>query len=130
MFLGEEVVLHDVASKVVMWVDRFVTIGDTVVQYDPGHAALPWATFKFLLQVVLSDERTMGEMLVGLEKVGALINRCAVYEQIFHDVDYEAVRNLEEALLRLYVAIVRFLLEARTVYGQNGAGEYSAHIHT
>lgn len=26
-------------------------IGDTIVQYDPGHAALPWAAVRFVLQV-------------------------------------------------------------------------------
>ena len=46
----EQIILHDVASKVVMWAERFITIGDIVAQYDPVHAALPWAGFRFLLQ--------------------------------------------------------------------------------
>ncbi len=38
-------------DKVVHWVQEFVAIGDTIVTYDPGHAALPWAAMRFLLQV-------------------------------------------------------------------------------
>ena len=38
-------------DKVVHWVQEFVAIGDTIVTYDPGHAALPWAAVRFLLQV-------------------------------------------------------------------------------
>ena len=38
-------------DKVIHWVQEFVAIGDTIVTYDPGHAALPWAAMRFLLQV-------------------------------------------------------------------------------
>jgi len=48
---GDDIVLRDVAMKIVQWVDKFKQIGDIAVQYDPGHAALPWAVFRFLLQV-------------------------------------------------------------------------------
>jgi len=49
---GENIVLRDIAMKIVQWVDKFKQIGDIVLQSDPGHAALPWAAFRFLLQVV------------------------------------------------------------------------------
>jgi hypothetical protein len=49
---GEDIVLHDVGMKIVNWIDKFKQIGDIAVQYDPGHAALPWAAFRFLLEVV------------------------------------------------------------------------------
>ena len=48
---GEEVVLRDVGMKILHWADRFKQIGDIIVQYDPAHAAIPWAGFRFLLQV-------------------------------------------------------------------------------
>lgn len=52
---GEEtVVLRDLFSKIVTWIDRFKEFGDIVVQYDPAHAALPWAGVRFLLQVLTS----------------------------------------------------------------------------
>lgn len=38
-------------DKLVHWVQEFVAIGDTLVTYDPGHAAIPWAAMRFLLQV-------------------------------------------------------------------------------
>jgi hypothetical protein len=48
---GEKVVIRDVLDKVMAWVDKFKMIGDVVVQYDPVHAALPWAGVRFFLQV-------------------------------------------------------------------------------
>jgi hypothetical protein len=48
---GETVIFVDLFSKVIKWIDLFKQVGDTVVQYDPVHAALPWAGVRFLLQV-------------------------------------------------------------------------------
>ena len=48
---GQTVILRDLFSKIVVWIDHFKEIGDIVVQYDPVHAALPWAGVRFLLQV-------------------------------------------------------------------------------
>ena len=48
---GEFVVLYDVYEKMVKWVNKFKEVGDIAMQYDPGHAALPWAAVRFFLQV-------------------------------------------------------------------------------
>ena len=48
---GEKVILRDVFAKIVHWVNVFKQVGDAAVQYDPGHAALPWAGVRFILQV-------------------------------------------------------------------------------
>ena len=50
-FRGETIVMRDVGRKILQWVDKFKEIGDIIIQYDPGHAALPWAGFRFLLKV-------------------------------------------------------------------------------
>lgn len=50
---GEIVILRDVLDKVMVWVNKFKEIGDLAIQYDPAHAALPWAGIRFLLQVSL-----------------------------------------------------------------------------
>jgi len=51
LWKGEDVFLKDVASKLVGWISKFTDIGDIVIQYDPGHSAIPWAGFRLLLKV-------------------------------------------------------------------------------
>ena len=51
-FRGDEIVLKDIGMEILRWVDNFKQIGDIVVQYDPVHAALPWAGFRILLKVL------------------------------------------------------------------------------
>lgn len=48
---GEVIILRDLLEKVVVWVNKFKQVMDVAVQYDPLHAALPWAAVRFLLQV-------------------------------------------------------------------------------
>ena len=124
-FREEEVVLRDVGIKILRWVDMFKQIGDTVVQYDPVHAALPWAVFRFLLQVCLRKQENVDAVLIGLEKTACLIDRCAIYESLCTD-DSAASKNLERSILRLYTAILKFL--AKSVKMLNG--EYSVFGHS
>jgi hypothetical protein len=48
---GEVIILRDVFEKIIKWINTVKTIGDIVIQYDPGHAALPWAGLSLLMQV-------------------------------------------------------------------------------
>jgi len=47
----DAIVLRDVFSKISTWLQKLVEVGDVAVNYDPGHAALPWAGIRFLLKV-------------------------------------------------------------------------------
>jgi hypothetical protein len=53
-FREDVVVMKDIAMKVLRWVHKFRDISDIAIQYDPVHAALPWAAFQFLLKVNMS----------------------------------------------------------------------------
>jgi hypothetical protein len=53
----ETVIVADIFGKVIKWLDVFKQIGDTAVQYDPVHAALPWAGVRFLLQVRITQSQ-------------------------------------------------------------------------
>jgi hypothetical protein len=38
-------------SNIIDWLQKFKQVGDIAVNFDPVHAALPWAAFRLLLQV-------------------------------------------------------------------------------
>jgi hypothetical protein len=48
---GKTIILFDVFEKIARWVNKLKEIGDAVMQYDPGYAALPWAAMRFFIQV-------------------------------------------------------------------------------
>ncbi|KAI5813443.1 hypothetical protein BZA77DRAFT_358084 [Pyronema omphalodes] len=43
-------------QKLIKWMDRFKEVGDIIVQYDAGHAALPWAGVRLLLKVIMPTD--------------------------------------------------------------------------
>lgn len=50
-FGGRQIILRDIAMKIIGWLRAFQQVGDVVAEADPTHAALPWAIIKLLLQV-------------------------------------------------------------------------------
>jgi hypothetical protein len=48
---GDTIILRDLFEKTVIWINKFKEIGSIAVQFDPVHAALPWAGVCFFLQV-------------------------------------------------------------------------------
>ena len=51
---GKQIILRDVAEKIMIWINRFKSNSETAGNYAPGNASLPWAAVRFLLQVLLS----------------------------------------------------------------------------
>ncbi|KAI5782140.1 hypothetical protein FPQ18DRAFT_283943, partial [Pyronema domesticum] len=111
-FKGEIIILRDIAMKFLGWIDRFKEIGDIIVQFDPVHAALTWAVFRFLLKVCMDNHKTMDAIFVGLENIAGLIYRCTVYELLYLSENSCGSKNLEKSMLRLYIAILKFLAKA------------------
>ncbi|MCJ1329428.1 hypothetical protein MMC10_006108 [Thelotrema lepadinum] len=64
---GREIILRDLVAKVVEYIEKFQSIGDAIVNFDPVHCALPWAAVKLLLQVSLT--RLLLGLLVGSDKL-------------------------------------------------------------
>ena len=130
-FRGKEIIVRDVAYKLLTWVDKFKAVGDIAIQYDPAHAALPWAGVRFLLQVCLrtpfflsgdtsnarqiavNQKEGMEAVLVGLEQVVIPLVRCAIYEKLYLSSALSITEQLKFFLKELYLAILKFLAYAR-----------------
>lgn len=104
--------MRDIAGKLIGWLDTFKLVGDIMVNFDPVHAALPWAGVRFLLQAAVGEHEQMGELLLIIEKVSCLIKRGEVYEKLYQPgpmFDDKALQGFHEEMVRLYVLILRKL---------------------
>ena len=52
---SKEVNVREKAEKLVSWIVKFKEVVDIAVQYDPVHAALPWAGMRLILNACLSQ---------------------------------------------------------------------------
>ena len=72
-FDGREIIVRDVIEKIIGWIRRFREVGDTIVQYDPGHSALPWAAVRFVLEAAINDVDTSCDLLEDIEMISRLL---------------------------------------------------------
>jgi ankyrin repeat domain-containing protein 50 len=74
-----------------------------------------------LAKTVVAESQQMGALLVGLDTVTNLINRCKIYEILYLNDGQagQAFSNLEIALVKLYAAMLRFLASANVLYDSN-----------
>ncbi|KAH6698408.1 hypothetical protein BKA61DRAFT_682441 [Leptodontidium sp. MPI-SDFR-AT-0119] len=112
---GEKVILRDVLGKVAKWISLFKEVGDVVVSYDPGHAALPWALVRFILQASIGDLEKYDFVVENLEIVSRSICRCRIVQQLYLDRHTSAAKDeLELTLVKLYGAILLYLSKAKS----------------
>ena len=116
---GQKIVLWKVLEKVMKWVNRFKEVGDLAVQYDPGHAALPWAVVRFVLQVSVSSVETFGHMLDGVELTTRIIAIYAEVERTCLRGVSKLKTHLANALVKLYAAVLTYLAKASHYFGQS-----------
>lgn len=64
---GDIIIVRDVLEKIVRWIEKFKETGDMIVQYDPGHAALPWAAVRFLLRIAVSEVQLFAALVEDCE---------------------------------------------------------------
>ncbi|RPB20958.1 hypothetical protein L211DRAFT_462101, partial [Terfezia boudieri ATCC MYA-4762] len=109
---SRRIIVRDLADKLINWVSKFVAVGDILVQYDPGHAAIPWAMVRFILQSAIVHRERMAEIVTNTEYLGNLIVRCVAYEELY--LGESKPRNyssLKLAVEKLYLEILKFLVE-------------------
>lgn len=106
---GHTYIVRDYLEKIIAWVERFKAVGDVAVQYDPAHAALPWACVRFFLQAAVDNVRAFGIMAENMSQVVNLIAQSAIVEDLYLGRNLRVARLLEQSLTRLYARILRFL---------------------
>ncbi|KAJ6021158.1 ankyrin repeat-containing domain protein [Penicillium herquei] len=113
---GKELVIRDVCAKIAAYVKKFTEVVDIAVQYDPVHAALPWAGVRLLLQLAFASFEAFGAIVEGLEKATRLIARSGILEALMARYDKtitDVKKNLEQELVNLYSTVLGFLCKAK-----------------
>lgn len=78
--------------------------------------------------MTVNDVQTFGAIAEGLELISNLITRCAIMEELYlRTLTGTMAKNiaesqLKQAILKLYVAILKYLSNARRYYDRNTAG--------
>jgi hypothetical protein len=119
-FLGRTYSLTDIYSSTISWLDKFKDVGDVAVQFDPMHAALPWAATRLVLHFIVAYGENMESAMVIIEKTSRIIRRCSVYEYLCvgkqdhgngdGGSEMSMCEQVEDLLLELYVLVLKTLV--------------------
>lgn len=125
---GKKVIVRDVLSKIAHWIEMFKSVGDQVISYDPGHAALPRAGIRFLLQIAINDFNKFDFVVQGAERIARMAARYRILEKIYVEQPFDSARKLGEAIVRVYELIIKYLVQARRFFEQRAACEFPTAI--
>ncbi|KAL6792575.1 hypothetical protein GGI42DRAFT_364041 [Trichoderma sp. SZMC 28013] len=118
---GQTIIIRDILEKLSNWVQKLLAVGDVIIQYDPIHAALPWAAIKLIMQATINDIEIFGHVLSSLENISNLIAQCQLIEVIYlaekRKQSGELFRQLSECITDLYAAILGYLASIMHYYG-------------
>ena len=117
--LADLVLWPQVFDKIAGYINKFKETADVVVQYDPVHAALPWAGVRLLLQMATGDTQTYGAMLDGVEVVSDVIAKTRIIERDYLNGRSAFKNQLVKAIVKLYAAVLKYLAQAHHYYSQN-----------
>ncbi|SCO87393.1 related to vegetatible incompatibility protein HET-E-1 [Fusarium oxysporum] len=109
-------------DNIIRWLDKFKGIGDVVSSFDPGHAALPWAAFRFILQAILAEREQADTVLELLASTPHFVFSGRVLEMVYTQesmhiggtqnevkLSQQGLDNLREELIKLYSALLSAL---------------------
>ncbi|MCJ1435564.1 hypothetical protein MMC27_004938 [Xylographa pallens] len=113
---GEVIILRDIFEKIISWIQKFKDVGDMAMQYDPGHAALPWAGIRFLLQVTVNDIQAFGAMAEGLESITHMITQSALIEVLYLGDKSAARDEVENAIITLYAKVLLYISKTKRYF--------------
>ncbi|KAK9443482.1 Ankyrin repeat-containing domain protein [Metarhizium brunneum] len=109
---GREIVIRDVLDKLSACITKFISIGDIIVQYDPVHAALPWAAARFVLQVAVDDPETFDLVLFYIERLVYYITISSIFDVQYLQPKHhllDVYPQLFEAIETLQTNVLKFL---------------------
>ena len=138
---GNTMKIRDIFAKITKWIEKFIEVGDVAVQYDPGHASLPWAAVRFVLkvghnfrylllmalkltaQVSVNDVQKFAVVLEGVEMISNLLVRNDIYTTLYLRDNAATTNEIKRCMVDLYTSVLSFLAKAKRYYMQNTPSE-------
>ncbi|KAH8120876.1 hypothetical protein FP744_10001343 [Trichoderma asperellum] len=102
----------------------FLTMaGDIAINFAPPQASAPWAIAKGVLQIPVKQSDQMAALAGTVQCFIRIVRRGQLYELLYNTktTDENAVLNLHDALLDLYVAAIELLARSDNLIGSGVA---------
>ncbi|KAJ5155849.1 hypothetical protein N7492_008652 [Penicillium capsulatum] len=116
---GKEYPVRDLFQSIAQWIQKFKELGDAAVAFDPTHAGVPWAAIRFLLDAGIDEVEKYSSIFEGVGIVSEFITRYGEVERKQLRGTSTFKTQLAEKLVKLYVAALEFLADAKHFYSMS-----------
>jgi hypothetical protein len=79
--------------------------------------------------MAVNDSQQFGHLLEGIEMITHLISRYAIFEDLYLNQNTSTSVQLEQALIRPYTLVLRYLSKAKKFYSLNVLSEFIYSIY-
>ncbi|KAI1128059.1 hypothetical protein F5Y10DRAFT_292341 [Nemania abortiva] len=112
---GRKIYIRDILEKLSVWVKKLIAISDIAIQYDPVHAALPWAAVRLIMQTGINDLEVFSHVIISLENIASIVAQCHIIEAVYlggRELNPpELSAQVAESVISLYAAILQYLAD-------------------
>ncbi|KAH8649922.1 ankyrin repeat-containing domain protein [Xylariales sp. PMI_506] len=106
---------RSMVEKALEIIQKFTSVADIAVSFDPLHAALPWTAVRSVIVLLVADVELKAQLLAGIAKVTSLLVQCDTYQQLYMEPDpalrppEAIIKNLKESIFQAYFKSQLFL---------------------
>ncbi|OJJ71136.1 hypothetical protein ASPBRDRAFT_30878 [Aspergillus brasiliensis CBS 101740] len=109
--------LRDAASKILAATLSYKEIISAIVVFDPtGHASSAWTVVSLGLTMTQNYRDQQMAWFQSSAILTDTLARYAVVEKLYRDESSELNDKIEDAILRVYIAVIKYAAEAMTIY--------------
>lgn len=116
--------MRDRVNTLVTTLTKYTVVADFVAQPLPSVAGLAWGGFKLLMHAATSDLENTALAMESVEALARVLAHCGVYERLYGGMHLPTAMGMQEALVALYVLVLRYLCYVKKHLSRNTAGEY------
>ncbi|KAH8812424.1 hypothetical protein F5884DRAFT_855722 [Xylogone sp. PMI_703] len=102
-------------EKTISILNRFVSVLDVAVSFDPVHAALPWAAIRFALVTLTTNNELKNRLIESITNVASLIVQCDTYQNLYlnsgssPELPDTTTNILKNAIVQVYTSCLLLL---------------------
>ncbi|CAG8929162.1 unnamed protein product [Penicillium salamii] len=119
---GDDINLRDCAENILGAAMKFSGLISTAVSFDPtGHASSAWMVISFGMSIVQNRLDRRDAIFAASQYLAETLSYYALIDENYRNQDVGSDHNLDETLLRVYVAILDFTVEVKKGNEENEA---------
>ncbi|OJI81520.1 hypothetical protein ASPTUDRAFT_58772 [Aspergillus tubingensis CBS 134.48] len=119
---GGHINVRDSAKNIILHALQAQDLVTKLVSFDPtGHASSAWSVVSIGLSIIKNDIERRDEILHAAEYLAGILSYYAIVDNHYRERKVESDRELEDALVEVYIAVLQYAAEVKKAEQESNA---------